>query len=100
MAFGIFNICFFLQNTLLLKQRDTGNLQGEPSQVGEGTPEAPSSAGAHVPLCAAPAVLVAPKMQKRGVHGAHSEKVTIRSDDPFSNNGASLRILQETGHVG
>lgn len=57
MAFGIFNICFFLQNTLLLKQRDTGNLQGEPSQVGEGPPEGPGSAGTHVPLLQPPLCL-------------------------------------------
>lgn len=74
MVFGIFNICFFLQNTMLLNQRDNGNLQGESSQGGEGTPEAPGRAGTRAPLCAATVVLVDPKKQNRGVHRAHTGK--------------------------
>lgn len=57
---------------MLLTQRVNGNLRGESSHVGEGTPEAHGRAGTRAPLCAAAVVLVAPKMRNRGVHRAHT----------------------------
>lgn len=93
MVFGIFNICFFLQNMMLLKQRDNGNPQGESSQVGEGTPGAPGRAGTRAPLRAATVVLVDPKMQNGSPQSAHWKRSRSEVMTHFLTMVPSLRVL-------